>query len=334
MLSPVLVPSLVETTNHVEPKQAFEFWRCTALAAFGDIGRRHPRERFAAKRLTVASAGWSLTHTVSSPVELEFRSRHVDRNARAMVVIGLGLDGIGYHEQHGRGAQLNPGDISFLSRNRPFVAGTQSAYGEIRLAVPREVFEAWVGDADAFAGRSLNPHPAGVAFRTRLCTVAASIAWMSEGEAQTAIEGVLHLLGHLVDGTARRTKPAEVSQAAVVSLARAHIARRMHDPALAPQDIQRALGLSRTSLYRAFAETGGIATAIRDARLDLARRRLEAARDGKVRIASIAYACGFTDVPTFNRGFRKRFGLAPGDLRPAQPQANRVSPRQPDPPRP
>ncbi|MFK9771634.1 hypothetical protein ACJENY_24610, partial [Escherichia coli] len=92
-----------------------------------------------------------------------------------------------------------------------------------------------------------------------LCTVAASIAWMSEGEAQTAIEGVLHLLGHLVDGTARRTKPAEVSQAAVVSLARAHIARRMHDPDLAPQDIQRALGLSRTSLYRAFAETGGIA---------------------------------------------------------------------------
>ncbi|MCX4198929.1 helix-turn-helix domain-containing protein [Methylobacterium organophilum] len=79
------------------------------------------------------------------------------------------------------------------------------------------------------------------------------------------------------------------------------------------------MGLSRTSLYRAFAETGGIAAAIRDARLDLARRRLEARRDDKVRIASIAYACGFTDVPTFNRGFRKRFGLAPGDLRPTLP---------------
>lgn len=319
MSSPVLVPSLVETTSHVDPKQAFEFWRCTALAAFGDIDRQHPRERFSAKRLTVASAGWSLTHTVSSPVEVEFRSRHVDRNARGMVVIGLALDGVGYQEQNGRGAQLTPGDIGFLSRNRPFVAGTQSAYDEIRLAVPREMFEAWVGDADAFAGRSLTPHPSGAEVRARLRSVAGSIAWMSADEAQAAVEGVLHLLGHLVDGAARRGDPEAVSQAAVVSLARAHIARRMHDPDLNPQDIQRALGLSRTSLYRAFAETGGIAAAIREARLDLARRRLEASRDGKVRIASIAYACGFTDVPTFNRGFRKRFGLAPGDLRPALP---------------
>ncbi|WP_246695110.1 helix-turn-helix domain-containing protein [Methylobacterium sp. P1-11] len=319
MSSPVLVPSLVETTNHIEPQRSFEFWRCTALAAFGDIDRQHPRERFSAKRLTVASTGWSLTHTVSSPVEVEFRSRHVDRNARGIVVIGLALDGIGYQEQNGRGAQLTPGDISFLSRNRPFVAGTQSAYDEIRLAVPRELFEAWVGDADAFVGRSLNPHPAGAEVRARLRSLANSIAWMSEDEAQAAIEGVLHLLGRLVDGAAQRTKPEEVSQAAVVSLARAHIARRMHDPDLNPRDIQVALGLSRTSLYRAFAETGGIAAAIRDARLDLARRRLEAARDDKMRIATIAYACGFTDVPTFNRGFRKRFGLAPGDLRLALP---------------
>ncbi|MGU3544551.1 helix-turn-helix domain-containing protein [Methylobacterium sp. A52T] len=319
MSSPVLVPSLVETTSHVDPKQAFEFWRCTALAGFGDIGRQHPRERFAAKRLTVVSAGWSLTHTVSSPVEVEFRTRHVDRNARGMVVIGLALDGIGYQAQDGRGAQLTPGDIGFLSRNRPFVAGTQSAYSEIRLAVPREMFATWVGDADAFAGRSLTPHPSGAEFRARLRGVAGSVAWMSADEAQAAIEGVLHLLGHLVDGAARRGDPEAVSQAAVVSLARAHIARRMHHPDLNPQDIQRALGLSRTSLYRAFGETGGIAAAIRDARLDLARRRLEARRDDKVRIASIAYACGFTDVPTFNRGFRKRFGLAPGDLRPALP---------------
>lgn len=319
MSSPVLVPSLVETTNHIEPKRSFEFWRCTALAAFGDIDRQHPRERFSAKRLTVASTGWSLTHTVSSPVEVEFRSRHVDRNARGIVVIGLALDGIGYQEQNGRGAQLTPGDISFLSRNRPFVAGTQSAYDEIRLAVPRELFEAWVGDADAFVGRSLTPHPAGAEVRFRLRSLANSIAWMSEDEAQAAIEGVLHLLGRLVDGAAQRTKPEEVSQAAVVSLARAHIARRMHDPDLNPRDIQVALGLSRTSLYRAFAETGGIAAAIRDARLDLARRRLQAAHDDKMRIAMIAYACGFTDVPTFNRGFRKRFGLAPGDLRLALP---------------
>ncbi|MBE7198681.1 MAG: hypothetical protein INR70_12885 [Parafilimonas terrae] len=51
MSSPAVVPSLVETTHHVEPERAFEFWRCTALARFGDIARpRPPNERFSAKR--------------------------------------------------------------------------------------------------------------------------------------------------------------------------------------------------------------------------------------------------------------------------------------------
>ncbi|MCJ2050389.1 helix-turn-helix domain-containing protein [Methylobacterium sp. J-070] len=312
---PTLVPSLIETTRHIEPKRAFEFWRCTALAPFGDIGQRHPRERFSAKRLSVASADWSLTHTVSSPVEVEFRSRHVDRNAAAMVVIGLAVDGLGYQEQDGRGAQINAGDINFLSLNRPFVAGTLSAYEEIRLAVPRATFEAWIGRADAFAGRSLTRDPAGAEFRACLRSVAGSIAWMSADEAQAAVEGALHLLGRLAGGATEEPR-RELSQAAVGSLARAHIARRMRDPNLGPGEIHAALGISRSSLYRTFAESGGIATAIRDARLDLARRRLAAPQDSKLKIATIAYACGFTDIPTFNRGFRRRFGLSPGDLRP------------------
>lgn len=315
MSTPVLVPSLVETTSHVEPGRAFEFWRCTALARFGDVGRRHPREAFSAKRLTAASADWVLTHTVSSPVGLEFRTRHIDRNAREMVVIGLGLDGVGYQEQHDRGARIAGGDLSFLSRNRPFVAGTQSDYAEIRLAVSRDTFEARVGRVDTLAGRSIGAQPATVEARASLRRLAASIAWMTEGEAQAAIEGALHLLGRLVGDAAGSQPDTEVSHAAVASLAQAHIARRLHDPDLDPADIHAALGVSRTRLYRAFAEFGGIAAAIRDARLDLARRRLESPRDDKMRIATIAYACGFTDVPTFNRGFRKRFGVSPRALR-------------------
>ncbi|MDP4005632.1 helix-turn-helix domain-containing protein [Methylobacterium sp. NEAU K] len=314
MSSPMVVPSVVETTNHVEAKRAFEFWRCTALARFGDIGRPHPRECFSAKRLTVASGDWLLTHTVSSPVGVNLRSRHVDRNGREMVVIGLAVDGVGYQEQLGRGARLHAGDISFLSRAQPMMAGTQSDYEEIRLAVPRETFEARVGRVDALAGRSIGARAASAEFGARLRSVAESIAWMSESEAQAAVDGALHLLGCVVrDGAG--DADTQVSQAAVESLARAHIARRMHDPDLNPQDIHVALGISRTSLYRVFAEAGGIAAAIRDARLDLVRRRLEAPRHDKLKIATIAYACGFTDVPTFNRGFRKRFGLSPRDLR-------------------
>ena len=99
---------------------------------------------------------------------------------------------------------------------------------------------------------------------------------MTESEAQVASRGRV-APARAASWVTRPVQPdMEVSQAAVASLAHAHIARRMHDPDLEPGgDPCQGLGISRTSLYRAFAEAGGIAAAIRDARLDLARRRLE-----------------------------------------------------------
>lgn len=314
MSLPALVPSTIETTRHVEPKRAFDFWCSTALAPHGDVGRMHPRAAFQARRLVVMGADWGLTHTVSSPVGVTVGARHIGRNPSDAMVIGLALDGIGYQEQGLRGARLSAGDISFLSRQRPFLAGTQSDYAEIRLALPRATFEAWIGTVEAFAGRCIADRPAHAAFKAAFRTFAASAAWMTEGEAQVALEGVLHLLRTLV-----RDQPgspaAPVSCEAVVSLAHAHIMRRLHDPSLGPAEIQAALGLSRAHLYRAFAGTDGIAAAIRDARLDLAHRRLTAPGQDRLKIATIAYACGFTDAPTFNRAFRRRFDHAPGDLR-------------------
>lgn len=175
-----------------------------------------------------------------------------------MVVIGLAVDGIGYQEQRGSGAQLQAGDIDFLSRALPMVAGTQNDYEEIRLAVPRETFEARIGRVDALAGRSIRAHAGSVAFGGRLRTVTALVAWMSEAAA--AIEGAPHLLGPVV-GDRTGEAGAGLSQAAVESLARTHIARRIHDPNLDPAEIHAVLGISRSSLYRTFAASGGIAAA-------------------------------------------------------------------------
>lgn len=189
---------------------------------------------------------------------MTLRPRPIDRSGRDMVVIGLAVDGIGYQEQRGSGAQLQAGDFGFLSRALPMVAGTQSDYEEIRLAMPRETFEARIGRVDARAGRSIRARAGSVPFGGRLHTVAASVAWMSEAEAAAAIEGAL--LGPVV-GDRTGEAGAGLSQAAVEFLVRAHIARRIHDPNLDPAEIHAVLRISRSSLYRAFAASGGIAAA-------------------------------------------------------------------------
>ena len=51
------------------------------------------------------------------------------------------------------------------------------------------------------------------------------------------------------------------------------------------------------------------------ARLESAWRTLRSA-DGIARpVADIAMLCGFADVPTFNRMFKRRFGMTPSEAR-------------------
>ncbi|KQP09306.1 helix-turn-helix domain-containing protein [Methylobacterium sp. Leaf93] len=67
-----------------------------------------------------------------------------------------------------------------------------------------------------------------------------------------------------------------------------------------------ALNVSRSKLYRAFADGEGIAAEIRDARPRRVHRRLTSASTDRTPIDVLMHACGFTDAPGFGRAFRRR----------------------------
>lgn len=50
-------------------------------------------------------------------------------------------------------------------------------------------------------------------------------------------------------------------------------------------------------------------------RLEQARRLLADPRQAHLTIGAIASACGFADIPYFNRSFRRAFGATPSDIR-------------------
>ena len=92
------------------------------------------------------------------------------------------------------------------------------------------------------------------------------------------------------------------------------IARRLDDPNLDATSIADALGCSRATLYRAFADhSATVYGYIRELRLQRAKERLEAATREET-VAEIAGSLGFTDPSNFGRAFRRRFGHAPGQL--------------------
>ena len=86
------------------------------------------------------------------------------------------------------------------------------------------------------------------------------------------------------------------------------------DPQLNPESVARHVGVSRSALYAAFKDSGGIWTVIRERRLDSVFDALRRRRSNRPSIQQIAYDHGFGSDTHFSRAFFTRFGLRPGEV--------------------
>lgn len=104
--------------------------------------------------------------------------------------------------------------------------------------------------------------------------------------------------------------------AARLTLAKGIIARNLQNPQLDTDFLARELGVSTSYIRKLFEkEDVAVATYIRVERLKAAREHLRDVRYAHMRIIEIAGLYGFDDISTFNRAFRRQFGLAPGEVR-------------------
>lgn len=95
---------------------------------------------------------------------------------------------------------------------------------------------------------------------------------------------------------------------------RKQIARSYRSPDLKPGDVGERLGMSARSVQHVLSQHGATFSD------ELLAMRLEAAfgmlRSGATdAIADIAFKCGFSDLSTFHRAFRKRYGKTPNAAR-------------------
>ena len=101
---------------------------------------------------------------------------------------------------------------------------------------------------------------------------------------------------------------------------RAYIEDHLHNPELGGDQLCRVFAMSRRTIYRMFADEGGVARYLTERRLARAFDELNAASPSRGLIYDVAERHGFVDQNHFSRLFRKRFHIAPSDavsLRPA-----------------
>lgn len=109
------------------------------------------------------------------------------------------------------------------------------------------------------------------------------------------------------------------------------VERYLDSPALSADFVCARSGWSRATVYRVFEAEGGLARYIRGQHLLRAFRELTSAQQGRRRIIDVAVAHQFSSEATFNRAFRRAFGMPPGRMRDlaAGPQAHMTALPQP-----
>ncbi|HCR65464.1 MAG TPA: transcriptional regulator, partial [Oceanicaulis sp.] len=119
---------------------------------------------------------------------------------------------------------------------------------------------------------------------------------------------------------------------AVVNAVLDFIDDNLGDPALSPEMISAALGLSRSRLYRLFQHLDGIASEIRRRRLRRSLHDLLNPDQLGLQRSEIAYRWGFRSDSDYIRAFKRQYGLTPGQAKAArtsvlssEPKAETVS---------
>ncbi|WP_282047431.1 helix-turn-helix domain-containing protein [Roseibium album] len=136
----------------------------------------------------------------------------------------------------------------------------------------------------------------------------------AQGNSRLAItRAFLDLICCLMLGRHAGDAPSVAAEQTLELRTREYIMSHLDSHELGVQTLSRAFGVSRATVYRQFADEGGIGRYIRNRRLDRCFFELAGRKPTRGCIKAVSGRWNFHDPSHFNRLFRARFGMSPSD---------------------
>ncbi len=231
-----------------------------------------------------------------------------------LIMISVNYNGLRGADYEGSNTRSTVGDIKIADSGRPLVVAFDE-FTTTKLMVRRSALPRAMTDMNLHGLVFRRDTPTGIILRHHLDSMFKLAPYMSPEEAAAAVEATFVLMSGGLDlAIGSRQDRAQAIQRSVRSRAIELIERNLLDPQLKPETVARQVGVSRSTLYDAFREDGGIWTVIRERRLDAVFDALRRRRGTYPTIQSIAYDHGFGSDTHFGRAFFARFGMRPGEV--------------------
>ncbi len=155
--------------------------------------------------------------------------------------------------------------------------------------------------------------PAGRLIETSVLSVFGEIGHSTQQERESLAAGLIGLLRGVLAGALDSGDDNAVQSTRLAAMQR-FIDSNLQNPKLGPDMLLSAFAVSRTTLYRDFADFGGVLSFILERRMHRAYRMLAESAPTRGVVQAVGERVGFESTSHFSRSFRKAFGAPPGTV--------------------
>jgi AraC family transcriptional regulator, positive regulator of tynA and feaB len=231
------------------------------------------------------------------------------------LLINMVVSGFGHTAQHGRGFEIQPGDLFLQDMRAPYSIDMATDFNLITVRSPRRLVEHYLPISDELSAAALSRDP-GMAriAASLLVSLAANAAELSPEDRELALAHLLTTLGIACTG-ADSHHPRTAQQTTFSRVSR-FIDTHLRQPALSSSLIAKACGITTRHLSRMFEDRADtVSRTILRRRLERCRLDLLSRSLSNRSISEIAYYWGFNNLSHFSETFRHAYGISPRELR-------------------
>ncbi|WP_433297016.1 AraC family transcriptional regulator [Pseudonocardia sp. CA-142604] len=232
--------------------------------------------------------------------------------------------GRGRVRQHDRSAEQPAGTGVLCESRSRFERVSSTETWSLTLRFPRQMLPLLTAEITEACARSVAATAPAMqmlsAYLDRLFDVADDLTDRQRTDAGHAAIALLAMaLRDVTPSVPGGGGPEEV----LLDMMRRHVRERLADPHLRVEELARRHHVSVSHAYTLFERIGTTPGAyLREERLQAAQAMLSDRRQNWRKISDIAAAVGFLDLRTFERAFRRRYGMTPGGWRQERPTSD------------
>jgi AraC-like DNA-binding protein len=310
------LPRLYYVTTGLDEATAFATWSAVLAPLF------EPRAAGPGKKTPTGSASGVIIGSIII-AKVAFTAQDFVRTAERIAVtpdhllLHLYMTGGFNGEITGQQTTIGPGKVAMIDLAHP-VNTRAFASSTISLIVPRMLLSDVPLDKmkprlDPFRNDLLAAHIRSLQERS---------AQLTEDDVEATVAETVVFLKRLLTATPDdKLEAQKQADETILALTEAAIRDNLASPDLSPEWLAQKLEISRASLYRVFADHGGIMKYVQERRLLAVQAALSDPLEMR-RLSKLAADLGFSSEAHFSRSFRARFGVTASAYRKSQREAS------------